>query len=1360
MLARVEFILALTMALLLAAPLAVDAAEPPPSAAQLEFFETRIRPVLVEQCYECHNSSRATEGGLAVDERSALLAGGDSGVIVVPGKPAESRLLAILRHEVEGMKMPKGLGKLGAHVIADFEKWIAMGAPDPRDEAPSADELAEATSWETVLKKRKQWWSFQPIRKLQPPEVPGNNWSAHPIDRFVLQALHAKGLTPVEQADAAILVRRLYFALIGLPPTAEEVEVWTARLNQPAGFDDLVNHLLNNPHYGEHWARHWMDWIRYAESHGSEGDPNIDNAWRYRDYLIRALNQDVPYDQLVREHVAGDLLMQPRINQELGINESMIGPAHWRMVFHGFAPTDALDEKVRFIDDEINTFTKAFLGLTVSCARCHDHKFDPISQRDYYALFGILGSCRPGRVPIDTEEILNKNRDKLAALKPQIRTAVADVWLDAMPELRVQLLSKEGPWQKADKTDLILNPWFQLRKDVTDEAHFAAAWKARVDAWQAERQQRNENAKRTFWRRWDLATQADYSTWFQHGNGLPDKPTAPGEFSIALDGPNGLGGIFPAGVYSNGLTAKHVSRLSSDRVHLDDNYDMWLRVIGESGATARYVVHDYPRNGTVFPVTPLSREWKWQKFDLTYWNGDDIHIELTAGKDAPLLVNNEPRSWFGIREAVIVRKGDPGPGEDREFLDPLYEAALAAPPKSFTDLADCYLRSITDAVKAWKKGAATNAQASLLDACVQQGLLPNQLDELGAAKPSIDEYRRLEAEVVVPTRVPGLEETVARNQRLFERGNHKKPADEVPRRFLEAIDATPYQSPQSGRLQLADNLLRDDNPLTRRVIVNRLWHHLFGVGIVATPDNFGRLGSEPTHPELLDYLATRLQDHGWSMKDAIRFIVTSKTWQLSSRPSAKAQQLDPEDRLLSHAHVRRLEAESIRDALLAVSGTLSGELFGGPVDGNSSRRSVYVRVNRNSLDPFLRVFDFPEPFSATGRRDVTNVPAQSLTLLNDDRVATLAAAWASSLLANPKLARDEDRIQAMFSTAFARPAASVDVQRSQEYLAATKARYTEMANQIAALRTQIERRQLAIRSMMDPVRNRLVAEAKAKSAAGEQLVPKPIGRWEFESDLKDVTGPAHGDARDGARIENGMLVVGKQAHVITAPIKQTLKAKTLEAWVQLDTLDQSGGGVMTIQTRDGVTFDAIVFAEANPRQWMAGSNGFVRTQPFNGPQDQEAGTRPVHVAITYRDDGLITGYRDGQPYGKAYQSNGPQEFKAGETVIGFGIRHLPAGGNRMLAGRILRAQLYDRALTADEIQATATSAPYFVAESQVLAALTEVDRKQITADRQRIRELETEVDSLGTVPEAVNDKALWTELARAIFTFKEFIYLK
>ena len=1390
-----RLILAWLCAVTVAMSMTAQAAEPP-TAAQLEFFESRIRPVLVEQCYECHNSAKKAEGGLAVDQRAALLKGGDGGKVIVPGKPAESRLLAILRHEVDGIKMPQGQAKLEKSVIADFEKWIAMGAPDPRDKPPSADELVQATSWDAILQKRKKWWSFQPIRDLPPPAVRNGKWSAHPIDRFVLSKLEEYELEPNEPADAQSLVRRLFFVLIGLPPTAEEVETWRAKLHQPSGYQELVDHLLDSPHFGERWARHWMDWVRYADSHGSEGDPAIDNSWLYRDYLIRALNADVPFDQLVREHVAGDLLEKPRLNPILGINESLIGPAHWRMVFHGFAPTDALDEKVRYTDDAINAFSKAFLGLTVSCARCHDHKFDPISQKDYYALFGILGSCRPGRVVIDTRDKLDVNREKLSLLKPQIRAAVADAWLtngtklderqkktspgepegvsprtgqsargltpsgSPMLALKAALLSDDGPWKMADKPNLLLQPWFVMRKETSDGVPFADAWQRQVASWKTDRQQRDEHAQRNYWQRWNLTDDATYANWFRVGTGLPNKPFAAGEYSLATPGENALAGIYPAGVYSHSLSAKHPARLSSGKVRLDDNYDLWLRVIGDGGASTRYVVEDYPRNGTVFPVTTLSKEWQWQKFDLTYWNGDEIHLEVTSGKDAPLMVGNEPRSWFGIREAVIAKKGEPGPPTaSREFLDEVFDVAADA-PQSFDELANRYVQAVTAAVRAWRGGSATDAQANLLDACLKQGLLPNKLEELASAKPLIHEYRRMEEEIVVPTRVPGLEETVGRNQALFERGNHKQPRAEVPRRFLEAIDATPYQTTQSGRRQLAEDVLRKDNPLTRRVIVNRIWHHLFGRGIVPTPDNFGRLGLEPTHPELLDYLATRFSEHGWSIKDAIRFTVMSKTWQLSSRPSPKAQQLDADNRLLSHAMVRRLEAEAIRDSLLTVSGSLSRDLFGGLTDGNSNRRSVYVRVTRNALDPFLRAFDFPEPFSTTGRRDVTNVPAQSLTLMNDERVTALASNWATRVLADQRLSNDAARIENMILSALGRPAHAADVRRFETYLAETKARHSELVNQVAKLRQQMDQQQAAIQKLIEPTRTRLLEQAKKKSAAGEQVVPMPIGRWEFETDLRDLVGSAHGEPRSGAKLENGTLVVNQQAHVITAPLKQTLKAKTLEAWVQLDNLDQRGGGVITIQTPDGVIFDSIVFAEQNPRQWMAGSNGFARTQSFNAPQDQDTAGRAVHVAIAYHEDGLIAGYRDGQPYGKPYKSNGPIEFVAGKAVIGFGIRHLPAGGNRMLAGRILRAQLYDRALSADEIQATSQSAPYFVSEAQVLAELTAADREQIDRGRKRLRELEAEIESFGTISEALNNQAVWADLAHAMFTFQEFIYLK
>lgn len=1333
-----------------------------PTAEQREFFENRIRPVLIEHCYECHNSIKKADGGLAIDHRAALLKGGDEGAIVVPGKPKESRLLAILRHEADGIKMPKGGAKLSNSVLADFEQWIAMGAHDPRDQVPSADELAKVTAWESILEKRKQWWSFQPIRTVEPPMVRDEKWSDHPVDRFILAKLEKEQLQPNDRADPQTLVRRLFLVLIGLPPSAAEVETWTAKLKQPNGYTELVNQLLDSPHFGERWARHWMDWIRYADSHGSEGDPAIDNGWLYRDYLIRALNADVPYDQLVREHIAGDLLEQPRVNAALGINESMIGPAHWRMVFHGFAPTDALDEKVRFVDDEINTFSKAFLGLTVSCARCHDHKFDPISQKDYYALFGVLGSCQPGRNVINSQEALDRNRDKLLQLKPKIRAALAQSWLQETPKLKAVLLAPQGMASKAEKPNQLLHPWFTLHKETAGGASFGDAWAKQVAAWKGDRQQRDEHARRQYWRRWNLTdTHDDYANWFHTGTGLPNKPTAAGEFAIAATGESVLNGIYPSGVYSHGLSAKHPARLSSGKVRLDAEYDLWLKVIGDGSASTRYVVEDYPRNGTVFPVAQLSKEWKWQKFDLTYWNGDEIHLELAAGRDAPLLVNNEARSWFGVREAVIQKKGEVGPPlVSREYYDAIFEAAIKTPPQSFEELAELSTQVINMAIRDWQAGTATDAQVYLLDACLKQGLLANKFQEMPLAKPLVVEYRRLEEEIVTPTRVPGLEETVGRDQRLFTRGNHKQPQAAVPRRFLEAIDATPYKTTLSGRRQLAEDLLRNDNTLTRRVIINRLWHHVFGRGIVSTPDNLGKLGSEPTHPELLDYLATRFSEQRWSIKETLRFLVTSKTWQLSSRPSAKALQVDADNRLLSHAFVRRLEAETIRDSLLTVSGSLSRDLFGNPVNGNSPRRSIYVRVNRNTLDPFLRAFDFPEPFSATGRRDATNVPAQSLTLMNDERVAALAANWATKLLADLKLKTEDEVLQSMFLAAFSRPAQTADIQRMRTYLADTKSRHAELVAQDKKLRAQIIEQQAAIHKLTVPTQARLLGAGKQETAGVEQVIPQPISCWEFESDLKDIVGDMHGQAKDGAKLERGALVVKEQSHVVTQPLKQTLKAKTLEAWVQLDNLDQSGGGVMTIQTLNGKEFDSIVFAEQTPREWLAGSNNFVRTKPFEAPAESDAVDRAVHIAIAYHEDGQIVGYRDGQPYGKPYKSKGPLEFKAKQAVVSFGVRHLPAGGNRMLSGKILRAQLYDRALTAAEIQVTSKSIPSFVSDAQVLAALTANEREQLDAARKKLSACEAELKALGSIPPSLDEKELWADLAHALFTFQEFIYLK
>ncbi|MGE0378425.1 MAG: PSD1 and planctomycete cytochrome C domain-containing protein, partial [Planctomycetaceae bacterium] len=952
-------------------------------AARLEFFESRIRPVLVDQCYSCHNSTDAAEGGLAIDHRAGLRKGGDGGAAIALGSPRESLLVKAIRHEIGALRMPQDAPQLDARIIADFEQWIADGAVDPRDEPPSADELSQLTSWEAVRDRRLRWWSFQPIVDRPLPDVQDLHWSDHPIDRFLQAKMESAGLTPAPVAERRPLIRRLAFALTGLPPTPLQIDRFLADEVSDAS-TRLIDELLASEHFGERWARHWMDWLRYAETHGSEGDPAIPFAWRYRDYLIRALNADVQYDQLVREHIAGDLLPDPRINVELGINESRLGAAQYRFVQHGFAPTDALDEQVRFTENQIDVISKAFLGLTISCARCHDHKFDPISQKDFYALYGVMVSSRPATVTVDTPARQDLHREKLSALKDRMRMMLAVHWLAAAESLTGNFQSPLGAWTdaitRADDPKHPLHAWSQLQSLSGEE--FGAAWSRLAHEFEQSRGRLQQRSSETAAWRADLSQPADFAKWFRHGAGLRDgQPALAGEFSVMPEGEAVLSGILPAGVYTNRLSTKHNGVLASRRIHLDAQQHLYLRVRGDGEARARYVVQHYPRRGTVYPLEILKdgRE-RWIHWDLTYWEGDEIDIEVTTAADMPVeLQADVARSSFGVTEAVRlsaeqVSAGHAPVDEIAEFVAPLFTTAAANPPGDAESLAALYAGAVATCVTAWRDGTMSDEQARFLDVFVRENLLPNRLGELPMLAALVDEYRALETEIPVPTRAPGVLEADVIDQPLFTRGNHKQPGEAVSRRFLEAFGPRPYGDGDSGRLELAEDILRPGNPLTARVIVNRVWHHLIGRGLVATPDNFGHLGAEPSHPELLDWLAVRFVEDGWSLKKLIRLIVTSRTYQLDSTPTDLAAARDSANVWLSHAPLRRLEAESIRDAMLAATGELDSALFGQPDTIDSHRRSVYLAVRRNDMIPLLTVFDQPTPFSTQGRRDITNVP--------------------------------------------------------------------------------------------------------------------------------------------------------------------------------------------------------------------------------------------------------------------------------------------------------------------------------------------------------------------------------------------------
>ena len=953
----------------------------PPAEDEREFFESRVRPVLAQECYSCHAAATKKKGGLALDSREGLLRGGSSGPAIVPGKPGESLLLRTVRHEDPELKMPRNGAKLDDATIRDLEAWIARGAVDPRDRPATKEEVARETSFDAVLRRRKLWWSFRPVASPAVPEVRDPAWSDHPVDRFILARLEAAGLRPSPDADPRVLARRLFEVLIGLPPSPEDVDAFAARHAEDprAAVAALVDRLLDSPRFGERWARHWMDMMRYAETHGSEGDPAIPHAWRYRDYLVRALNADVPYPQLVREHLAGDLLENPRVDAKAGVRESAFGIGHLRMVLHGFSPTDSLDELVTFTDNQIDTVTKAFLGLTVSCARCHDHKFDAISQADFTALYGIFASTRPAVIDANLPDRQRLHAARIAELKTELRAKLASTWLGSI-----------------DAAVAALRAWKPDPKKPPQDGPLAA-WVRGPGAWAALREQDDLRARRAeafrgqaMVQRWDLRG-ADLGSWTADGAGLLGGASAAGEFGLHVAGDLAISGIYPAGVYSHRTTDRHRALLASPRF-VADRGKIWVRIRGDK-ARVRYVVQNYPRTGTIHHKAEVTSERDtWVAWPLDYWAGDRLHLEISTQADPPLEGVDAGRSWFGASEIVYAKDGALMPPSEQPSLARLGGTA----PADADGLAARYADALRRCLEEWRDGRLDDDGAEFLSAFVRQGLLPNRLADLGAARPLVEEYRRLEKEIPDPTRAPGVLEGAASDEPLFVRGDHKHPAQIVPRRFLEAIDAAPYVIPpgRSGRRELAESLVAPANPFRSRVIVNRLWQHLFGRGIVATPDNFGRLGEPPTHPELLDALARRFDDGNGSIKSMIRFLATSRTFRLDHRATPEAATRDPRNLLLSRFTPRRLEAEALRDSMLALTGKLDLAAGGPSVDGNSTRRSVYVRVVRNHLDALLSSFDFPVPTGCRGSRDSTNVPAQSLALMNDPIVARWAADWA------------------------------------------------------------------------------------------------------------------------------------------------------------------------------------------------------------------------------------------------------------------------------------------------------------------------------------------------------------------------------
>ena len=1104
------------------------------TVVDVELFERQIRPILVTHCYECHSTgAKKIGGGLLLDSRDGLVAGGDSGTAIVPGDPDQSLLLRAVRYVDDSVQMPPQ-GMLSETDIAALETWIRQGVPDPRDRpAPGPEELA--SSWEDVVRQRANWWSLQPVREIVPPshdELSSRQrdgaWPANPIDRFVLADLRRNGLSPADAASPTTFVRRLSLVLTGLPPSSDataEFEQDCQRLQAPRDASDtqssenshtlparavasLVDRLLESPAFGERWARHWLDVVRFTETHGIEWNYEVHHAWRYRDYLIRAFNQDVPYDQFIREHIAGDLLEQPRWNKSEQTNDSIVATAFYRFGEVNHDDCISLRELgYDMLDNQIDKMRSLQLShWTVACARCHDHKLDAVSTRDYHGLLGILRSSRLVAHTLDTPTVNQQQVEQLRTLKQNgMRIGIADQWRAELEQIPQYMLAAEAQFAKrndaqqlaagldaaklakwlavlsAEKMPIedLFAPWrtmasLHLKTDESSGNPIVAPqsvqskWISLAEQTNDEQRKRSEFNQR--FELWGDFRDQTYGSWSVEGQGLRDMPTRSGDFIVSSDGPALVVSVLPAGCFTHGISDKLNGTLRSPQLPLGKSH-ISFEVMGQRSSAVRLVSNNCQLNYANYQAL-TDKKMRWVTFESP-GDRDSLrtYAELMTMFDNPKFPDQlaglggdpsdyrlpwdeaaaNPRSYFGVTRVVTHDGADP-PQTELTYLLPLFHDAPAC--QSSTDVTARYVAAIDDALLRWKNDLATDDDVRWLDGLLQHGLLDNCLDQTPKLREAVDQYRSIESQVRIPRVSPGIAESgTGYNQSVFVRGDCRRPSESTPRSYLEVLAdparMTPAIEPnESGRRWLAEQIASRQNPLTARVMVNRIWQHLFGAGLVRTVDDFGHVGDVPSHPELLDYLALQFIKNDWSIKTLIRSIVMSHTFQMSSVPSASSTEIDPLNRLLQHYPARRLEGEAIRDSILAVSGRLDNRMYGasvyphreeananrrlfpGPLDG-AGRRSVYIKNTLMEAPKFLNAFNLPGGKVAQGKRDTTNVPAQALALLNDPFVLQQADVWAESLL-KVSDASPAARIQRMYAIGLGRRPTHEELQRFEQ----------------------------------------------------------------------------------------------------------------------------------------------------------------------------------------------------------------------------------------------------------------------------------------------------------------------------------------
>ena len=882
----------------LATGVASTATSVKPDAAATEFFESRVRPVLVKYCYDCHSQvTGKTMGGLSLDSRKGMMTGGRQGPAMVPGSTEGCKLLDAIRYRSADLQMPPS-GKLPGAVVADIATWVKMGAPWP-DARPSTQTNSHVVPGVTTIQQdRLRHWSWQPLKPIHLPAVKRTGWPKANIDRFILAKLESKSLTPGDYADRRTLIRRAYMDVIGLPPAQDEVDAFIADRSTDA-WRRVVDRLLANPQYGERWGRFWLDLARYGEDQAHSFEPRLyPQGFRYRDWVADAFNSDMPYDKFLREQIAADVLNEPDREKQLpALGFFATGPVY-------YGDSKMLDQ----YDDRIDTMSRAMLGLTVACARCHDHKFDPIPQKDYYALAGVFASTNYIESPVAESPLGGAKTDPKS---PGIAN-------------RNEAINK-----KANELDaFVAEHQKEFRSRYTPEIarYLVAAWRYK-----------NRNVTVT-----DLT---------------------PASFSSTEK-------------LEQTVLQRWIAYI--DRTSIDDHGQAWitsLRTLVPAGKAKL----DRSTDATTASAVQQAAT-NFQAAILEYSRRQDDN-EVKKLKLAPI----------SARERAAL---DEVTGSDGVLTLPRenFETLLTGDPKLRFGILSAELQRL-------KMGAFVHA---LTD----------------AGKP-----------IDLPVLV---------------RGNPDAPGPVEPRHFLAILTESHGQpvpfNQGSGRLELANAIAGKSIPLAARVMVNRVWQHHFGVGLVRTASNFGMLGEAPSHPELLDYLTSRFITSGWSVKSLHREIMLSATYCLSSSMNARKFEIDPDDRLLWRMPRRRLEIEAWRDSMLAVSGTIDLTV-GGPSLQLSSpdnrRRTFYAGVSRHDLDSMMKLFDFPDPNATTDARTSTTVPLQQLFVLNSEYMVRMAKAFAARINSS-NAHTDTDRIRLAFSLAFNRTPDADELALARRFLASDR----------------------------------------------------------------------------------------------------------------------------------------------------------------------------------------------------------------------------------------------------------------------------------------------------------------------------------